>query len=299
MSAPTVAVLGLGNMGSAIAANISAAGFRVVLFNRTRTTAEQLASQLSAEVAADPRAAAESADVLITMLADDDALKSVYHGPNGILAGLTPGMVAVEMGTSSPATVAALAREVVVRGAYLVDAPVSGSSPTAKAGTLTILAGGSETALALVRPIFDAVGSATHRLGPVGAGATMKLALNLIVHAIGQATAEALALAEMSGIDRHAAYQILSGSAVASPVLAFRRDKFLDRDNAPVTFRVALALKDLQLATELAASVGTPVPQAEANAAVLRTIVDAGGGNEDVTWIATHLRNHTQPGPEE
>jgi 3-hydroxyisobutyrate dehydrogenase-like beta-hydroxyacid dehydrogenase len=299
VNTPAVAVLGLGKMGSAIAGNIAAAGFTTVLFNRTAATAQRLAGQLGATVAASPREAAESVDVLITMLADDDALDAVYRGENGILAGLRTDAIAVDMGTSGPFAIAALAREVAAAGGFLIDAPVSGSTPAAKAGKLTILAGGEESAIARVRPIFDAVGSTTHHLGPVGMGAAMKLALNLIVHSTGQALAEALVLAELSGIDRHTAYDVFSASAVASPVLSFRRNKFLDPDGAAVTFQTALALKDLRLAMELAGSVGAPAPQAEANIAVLQAMVDAGDGDEDVAAIATYLRRNTRSEPKE
>lgn len=290
----TVAILGLGKMGAAMSGTIAAAGFPVVVYNRTAATARLHADRIGAEVAATPRQAARSADIVITMLADEIALDAVYLGPDGILAGLRPGTVAVDMGTSGPAAISALAPEVTSAGAFLVDAPVSGSTTAAQAGTLTILAGGDPAALAKVQPVFDTVGSATHHVGAVGAGAAMKLALNVIVHSTGQALAEALVLAERSGISGSTAYEVFTHSAVASPVLAFRRDKFMNPESAPTTFQIALARKDLQLANSLARRVGMSLPQAEATMSVLQAAADSGRDADDVTAVAAYLRDRAR-----
>jgi 3-hydroxyisobutyrate dehydrogenase-like beta-hydroxyacid dehydrogenase len=187
-----------------------------------------------------------------------------------------------------------LAPEVTAARASLVDAPVSGSTIAAQAGTLTILAGGDPVAIAKVQPVFDAMGAATHHVGAVGAGAAMKLALNVIVHSIGQALAEALMLAERSGISRRTAYEVFARSAVASPVLAFRQDNFLDPEGAPTTFPIALARKDLQLARALARAVGAPLPQAEATLSVLQAAADSGRDADDVTAVAAYLRDRAR-----
>jgi 3-hydroxyisobutyrate dehydrogenase/2-hydroxy-3-oxopropionate reductase len=287
---PTVAFLGLGKMGTAMAGNIAAAGFPVVLWNRTGSTARLHANRIGARVASTPREAARSADVVITMLADGGVLDAVYHGPDGVLAGLRPGTVAVDMGTSGPGAISALAPEVTAAGAVLIDAPVSGSTTAAEAGTLTILAGGDPAAIAKVAPVLDAMGSVTHHVGGTGTGAAMKVALNVIVHSVGQALAEALVLAERSGVSRHTAYEVFSHSAVASPVLAFRRDKFLDPDGAPTTFQVSLAHKDLQLAWALAQAARVPIPQARAAMSVLEAVIGSGRGDDDFTVVAAYLR---------
>jgi 3-hydroxyisobutyrate dehydrogenase-like beta-hydroxyacid dehydrogenase len=293
----TVAFLGLGKMGAAMAGNIAAAGFPVVVYNRTAATARLHANRIGARVAATPKQAAESADIVITMLTDDTALGAVYHGPDGVLAGLRPGTIAVDMGTSGPAAISALAPQVAAVEAFLVDAPVSGSTAAAEAGTLTILAGGDLMVIAKVQLVFDAMASATHHVGAVGTGAAMKLALNVIVHSIGQALAEALVLAERSGISRQTAYAVFSGSAVASPVLAFRRDKFIDPDGAPTTFQVWLARKDLQLAWALAQEVGVPLPQTRAAMSVLQAVIDSGRGEDDVTAVAAYLAERARQSP--
>jgi 3-hydroxyisobutyrate dehydrogenase-like beta-hydroxyacid dehydrogenase/2-polyprenyl-6-methoxyphenol hydroxylase-like FAD-dependent oxidoreductase len=293
----TVAVLGLGKMGAATAGNIATAGFPTIVQNRTAAVARRHAEQIGARLALTPKQAAESADVVITMLADEVALDAVYHGPEGLLAGLRPGTVAVDMGTSGPAVIRALAPEVRAVGAFLVDAPVSGSAAAAQAGTLTILAGGDTGAITKVGPVFDAVGSVTHHVGALGAGAAMKLALNVIVHSIDQALAEALVLAERSGIPRAIAYEVFSQSAVASPVLAFRRDKFMDPGGAPTTFQISLARKDLQLARALARAVGVTLPQAEATMSVLQAAVESGRGGNDVTAVAAYLRDRARQSP--
>jgi 3-hydroxyisobutyrate dehydrogenase len=295
----TVAILGLGKMGAAMSATIAAAGFPLVVYNRTAATARLHADRIGAEVAATPRRAARSADIVITMLADEVALDEVYHGPDGVLAGLRPGAVAVDMGTSGPEVIGTLAPEVTAVGAFLLDAPVSGSTAAAQAGTLAILVGGDPAALTKAQPVFDAMGSATYHVGAVGAGAAMKLALNVIVHATGQALAEALVLAERSGISTATAYEVFAQSAVASPVLAFRRDKFMDPEGAPATFQISLARKDLQLTRALAQTVGVALPQAEATMSALQAAADSGRDADDVTAVAAYLRDRARqsPGP--
>jgi 3-hydroxyisobutyrate dehydrogenase-like beta-hydroxyacid dehydrogenase len=294
----TVAVLGLGRMGSAIAGNIAAAGFRTTVYNRSAEAARQHSTRHGTQIALTPRQAAAASDVVITMLADDAALDAVYHGPDGVLAGLRPGAVAIDMGTSGPTTIRALAPQVAAAGAALIDAPVSGSTFAAEAGTLTILAGGDPEAIAKAQPVLNAVGSTTRHLGPVGCGAAMKLAVNVIVHSIDQALAEALVLAECSGIARADAYGVFADSAVTSPVVAYRKDKFLDPDGAPTTFQISLARKDLRLASALAEAVGAPLPQTHTTLSVLQEVVDSGRGEEDVANVAVHLRHLVRQSPD-
>ena len=174
------------------------------------------------------------------------------------MPGLRPGAVVVETSTVSPETVRALAAPVRDAGATLLDGPVSGSVPVVERGELTVLAGGDAAALDTARPVLGTFASTVLHLGPLGAGATMKLVVNGVVHALNQAVSEALVLAEKAGVDRRAAYEVFTASAVAAPYVHYKRAAFEDPDGTPVAFRLDLVAKDLALLAELAASRGRP-----------------------------------------
>lgn len=290
----SVAFIGLGRMGAPMAANLAAAGHDLVLHNRTRTTAESLAEEIGATVAATPREAAVGAAVVITMLADEDALRTVLGGEDGVLAGLRPGAVLLDMGTTGPAAIGRLATTVAEAGGALVDAPVSGSTGAAEAGTLTIMVGATDEAFDTVAPILSAMGDAVYHLGGTGAGSVAKLAVNNILYALGNAVAESLVLAERAGLDRAQVYEVLENSAVAAPMLGYRRAAFLDPENTPAAFAMTLARKDLVLITELASALGVPVQQAEANLSLISAAVEAGLGERDMADVAVHLRDRSR-----
>ena len=161
------------------------------------------------------------------MLADADALRETYSGDDGAAAGLRPGAIAIDMGTTGPEGVAWLDETVRGVGGTVVDAPVSGSTATATEGTLTIMAGGTEDDVERARPVLESIGSRVYHLGATGTGAVMKLAVNSVIFAIGQAISESLVLAERAGIERERAYEIFENSAVAAPMVKYRRDHYL------------------------------------------------------------------------
>jgi 3-hydroxyisobutyrate dehydrogenase-like beta-hydroxyacid dehydrogenase len=290
LSEMTVAVLGAGRMGSAMATRLAGRGAQVVVFNRTPSRAEELAGRIGARMATTPAQAAGDADVLITMVADEDAVVALYRQTDGILEGLSARVVAVDMSTVLPDTIRSLEADVRDTGAGILDAPVSGSVPLVEAGTLTILVGGEPDDLRRARPVFEAMSRRIFYLGPLGAGATVKLAVNDIVFALGGALAEALVLAEKAGVDRSLAYDVFSDSAIASPFVGYKRDAYVDPDRAPVGFSVDLARKDLGLILELARRVGADMPQAEVNLAQLGATADDLGGDRDFAAVAEHLR---------
>src|SRR5581483_7981603 len=220
-------------------------------------------------------------DVLVTMVADDQASELVYLGAGGFLDSLRPGTVCVEMSTVGVGYVQRLARRVEERGGVLLDVPVSGSVALASDGTLTLLVGGDPTAAERVAPVLEALGSTILSLGPAGAGATMKLAVNAVVYGLNEALSEALVLAERSGIPRARAYEAFASSAIAAPFVHYRRSAFERPDETPVAFRLALAEKDLELILGLADEVGAELPQARLNADVLRAAGEAGFGDAD------------------
>ena len=284
-----VAFLGLGMMGRPMAVNIARAGHALVVWNRTSRVAAELAGEVGARAAATPADAVRDADVVISMLADGAVLSAVYRGPDGVLPALRPGAVAVDMGTSGPAAVGELARSVAGAGGSFVDAPVSGSTAAAHEATLTIMAGGDAQAVGRVRPVLEAVAARVHHVGPSGSGAALKLAINSALFALTQAVAEALVLAERSGISASVAYDVLLDSAVAAPAVRYRRDAFLDA-GVPASFRLELAAKDLRLLQDHSHVVGASLPLAASVAGVVGDAVAAGFGERDLASLVDWVR---------
>lgn len=290
MNSPRVGFIGAGRMGAAMIERIAAAGFDVTVFNRTRDKAESVATASGAAVAETARDAA-TADVVLVSLADDDAALATYRGPDGIVAGLRSGVVVADTSTIAPATARLLAEEVQEAGGTLLDSPVSGSVPTVQQGALTIMAGGDPAALDQVRPVFDPIAAQVVHLGPVGTGATMKLALNSIVHAFNVALSEALVLAERAGIAREDAYRVIESSAVAAPFVHYKKASFLDPQGTPVAFSLDLVAKDLELAEALADEAGAHVLQLRVNREVVAAAIEAGFGGGDLSDVAEYLRD--------
>lgn len=285
-----VAFIGTGRMGAAMIGRIREAGFAVSAYNRTRDKAEQVATATGATVADTAREAVEGAEVVLVSLADDAAARAAYGGPDGIVAGLRAGAVVADTSTIAPATARLLSGEVQEAGGTLLDSPVSGSVPTVEQGGLTVMVGGGEAALERIRPVFEPIATRVVHLGPVGSGATMKLALNSIVHALNIAVSEALVLAERAGVDREAAYDVIANSAAAAPFVHYKRPAFLDPDGTPVAFALDLVAKDLELAAALAAEVGSHVPQLATNREVVGHAIANGRGAADLSAIAEFLR---------
>jgi len=290
MADPVVAVLGIGRMGSALAERLASQGTPLVLYNRTPERATALAGRIGAAVASTPAEAASSAGVVITMLADDAAVHDLYEGPDGVIAGIATGAVAVDMSTVLPETIRSIAPAVRARGAGILDAPVSGSVTSTLAGELTIMVGGDATDLELARPTFDRLARRIFHLGDLGSGAAMKLAVNTVIFGLNGAVAEGLVLAERNGIARDLAYDVLAASAVGAPMLAYKRAQFVDPDDAPVAFSLALAEKDLGLIRQLADATGTSMPQAATNLETIRAAERSVGDAADFAMVASHLR---------
>jgi 3-hydroxyisobutyrate dehydrogenase/2-hydroxy-3-oxopropionate reductase len=284
-----VAFLGMGRMGSRVARNIAGAGFPTTLYNRTRARAEEVAAASGSSVADTPADAARDADVVMTMLADGPAVEALYVGDDGVLAGLRAGAVAIDLSTTGPDFVRRLGDMVAGKGASLVDAPVSGSTATAESAKLMIMVGGEDADVERVRPVLEAAGSTIIHVGRPGAGATMKLAVNAIVFGLNQSLSESLVLAERAGIERAAAYEVFASSAIAAPVVHYRREAFEHPGEVPPSFTVDLAIKDLQLILGLASEVGADVPVTERTIEVMRDAA-AAHGRDDISAIAEHLR---------
>lgn len=281
-------------MGSAVARRLAQAGLPVTVWNRNRERAFELSQELGAALAHTPAAAVVDVDLAITMLADGTAVEQVYLGPDGIVSGAAPQLIVCEMSTIDPELPRRLAAELGKRGASLLDAPVSGSVGLARDGALTLMIGGDPGTLERARPVLDVLSSKIFRMGDVGSGAVMKLAVNSLVHGLNQALAEALVLAEHAGLDPAAAYDVFESGAAGAPFVKYKRAAYLDPDNAPIAFRLALARKDLKLILDLAQAHGAVMKQAEANLGVLEAAMEH-YAEQDMSALARYLSDIAEP----
>jgi 3-hydroxyisobutyrate dehydrogenase-like beta-hydroxyacid dehydrogenase len=290
-----VAVIGAGRMGGAMVGSLRSAGYGVTVYNRSRDKADAVAEATGASVAATAAEAAANSRVVLSSLADDNAVIATHTGPDGTVSGLTSESVLVETSTIDPHTLSVLDPAVSATGATLLDGPVSGSVALVQQSKLTFMVGGDAAALEAVRPVLEALSARIFHVGELGAGATIKLAVNAIVHSTNVALAEALILAEEAGVDRAIAYEVFAGSAAASPFLAYKQAAFVDPENAPVAFSLDLVKKDVDLILGLADSVGVQMTQFEGGRAVTEQAIEAGYGNKDMSAVASYLRSaHTK-----
>jgi 3-hydroxyisobutyrate dehydrogenase-like beta-hydroxyacid dehydrogenase len=271
-----IALIGLGRMGTPMARSILRSGFPLTVFNRTSRELP------GATIARSPALAAAEADVLITMVSDG-------HAARAVLAGIDqPGLIVCEMSTIGPRAARALAADLARRGMTMLDAPVSGSVAAAEAATLTVIAGGNRDAFERARPVLEAISAKQLFLGPSGAGAAMKLALNGMIAASAQMVAEALVAAERSGIEREAAYDAIAAGAAGSPFVHYKRDAFVG-DAAPA-FSLESMRKDLALALEQASEAGVPLEGVAGADALMRRAQERFGGGADIAAVAALLR---------
>jgi len=282
---PIVAVVGLGAMGSRLAANLLTDGYRVIVTNRTPAAAAGLAAA-GAVVAASPREAAAGADVVLAVVSDDPASRAIWTDPeHGLLGGLRSGRVAVECSTVSPEWVRELAGVAVASGARFLEAPMIGSRPQVDARALVHLVGGAEETLDEVRGVLEVSATRTHHCGEVGAAATSKLIVNALLATQIATIAELLGVAERSGLAVGATMDLLASLPVTSPAVARAGGAMINRAFNP-NFPVDLVAKDLRYLSELAARLDGEVPMSRsALAGFLQRSVE-GHGHEDLTAIA-------------
>ncbi len=258
MSKERVGFIGLGIMGQPMAGHILAAGHPLTVFNRTRAKTGRLDS-LGARVADSPAALASESPIIITMVTGSADVEEVIAGPGGVLEGIRPGAVVVDMSTISPATEKRLDEALRSKGCALVDAPVSGGDVGARNATLAIMAGGETAAVERVRPILQVMGRIITHCGPVGSGQVAKLCNQILVSVSLLAVSEALLFARGNGLDPLVMIEAVKGGAAGSWQLANLGPKILERDFAP-GFMVDLMQKDLRLVLESGAAAGAPLP---------------------------------------
>lgn len=271
--------VGLGVMGGRIAKRLLDAGHTVTGYNRTRSKAEWLIA-VGMQWAETPRAVAERADVILSMVTDTNAVRGITQGDDGIIAGLQPGKTYVDMSTMSPAYSRELAEQVSAAGAQMLDAPVSGSVITLEQGKLSLMVGGSEEAFQQILPILQDIGPKVTRVGANGMGVTMKIAINLSLAVQMLAFSEGVLLAEKSGISREAAVDALLHSVIASPMLAYRGPFVLQQPDE-AWFSGSMMQKDMRLALELGQSLAVPLPTTAATNELLTVSRALGLGQLD------------------
>jgi 3-hydroxyisobutyrate dehydrogenase-like beta-hydroxyacid dehydrogenase len=214
----------------------------------------------------------------------------VIEGPHGILAGASPGLVLIEMSTIGPDAARELSARAAAGGVAMIDAPVSGSVSVAESAALTTMVGGDLATFDRALPVLEAMTKAQFHLGPAGAGAAMKLGLNILIASTTHAISEALVLAESSGISREDAYEVLAASAVASPFVDYKREAFLDPDGVPAAFSLDLMRKDLALAMALGEASRIPLLASAAAAEAMTLAAGLEGGDGDLVRVADALR---------
>ncbi len=288
----TIGFIGLGHMGGNMAARYLAAGYTVYGEDRDREEARWLTEQ-GLRWADSPRAVAEAADIVMTSLPNDDVVEAVATGRDGILAGLDEGKVWADLSTLSPGASRALAAGVREqgKGAHMLDAPVSGSVPQVKTGSLAIMVGGDAEAFQTVESALRVLGTPVH-VGANGQGLVLKLAINISLAVQMLAFSEGLLLADRDGIDRHLAATVMSESAIGSPMLKARVPLVLG-DSEETWFDVSLMHKDIRLALAAAREHRVPVPSAEVADKVLTRAADLGFVHRDIASIFEVLATDT------
>lgn len=274
-----IGFIGLGLMGRPMCKNLQLAGANLLIYNRSRVKVDELAKQ-GMSPASSPQEVAERTDTIVIMVSDTPAVEKVLTAPDGVISGLKPGTLVIDMGTTAVQATRRLAGEVRKRGAEYVDAPVSGGVVGAEAATLSIMAGGLEIAVARAMPLFRALGKNITHVGDVGAGQVAKAANQVIVGLTIGAVAEALTLAKRSGVDPAKVRKALQGGFAASRILEVHGERMIKGTFEPGG-KAVTQRKDLFQALELAQSFGLELPATALNMALYDRLIESGGGELD------------------
>jgi 2-hydroxy-3-oxopropionate reductase len=280
--------IGLGVMGRPMAQHLIAAGYQLTVHNRSRAAVEVLVAA-GASAASSPVDVARRSDLIITMLPDTPDVEAVIAGPGGVLEGLRPGALVIDMSSISPIATRALAAQVSAKGATMLDAPVSGGEIGAKNASLSIMVGGDATAFDRAKPVLARMGSAeriVHVGDAPGAGQICKICNQIAIGGALAGVGEAFALARAAGVDAARVRQALLGGFAASRVLEVHGERILQGNFVP-GFRTRLYQKDLRLAHETAAMHGVSIPATAIVAELVNALVSAGGGDLDYSAIAS------------
>jgi 3-hydroxyisobutyrate dehydrogenase-like beta-hydroxyacid dehydrogenase len=256
-----VGFVGLGIMGSRMAANLARAGYDVAVYNRTAAKAEAWVAERGGRLAASPREAAEGAAAVITMVVDGAQVEEVLLGDDGAAHGAAARTLMIDMSTIAPADARRIGAALAERELAFVDAPVSGSAPKAEDGTLTIMAGGSDADVARARPYFDAMGEKILHVGELGQGQTVKVISNTVGATNCATLAQALVVGKATGVDLASLVSVLGASSGASYMVTLKAEPMLEHDFTPL-FRLEHMLKDVGICLSESEAAGAPFPAA-------------------------------------
>lgn len=305
MAVRRIGFLGLGAMGSGMAARLVESGFEVTVYNRTRAKSERL-GELGAKVADTPAQAADGADLVVLSLAEAAVVEKVLFGSgsvgdavlgsDGALATLPKGALVADASTVPPGFAQELDVRVTRAGFRFLDARILGNAEHARDGELRFMVGGPEADLETARPAFSALAKEITHLGPVGAGATMKLVLNLLMGIEMQALAEAVVFGERAGLPREAVIKAIAASGFSSPVMKFKCGVMARRDFEQPDFRLSLMRKDLGLVLDECRRLQVPMPASAASWSALSGAVEQGLGDLDCAAILQYVEDSATSG---
>jgi 2-hydroxy-3-oxopropionate reductase len=282
---PTIGFIGLGIMGKPMAKNLLAAGYALIALNRSRGPVDELVAA-GASVGESPRDVAARSDVVITMLPDSPDVEAVAVGADGIASGIRDGALWIDMSTIAPATTKRVAEQLAAKGVTSLDAPVSGGEKGAIDAALSIMVGGSDDAFARAKPIFDALGKNVVHVGELGAGQVTKACNQIVVGVTIEAVAEALALAQASGVDPVKVRAALLGGFAQSKILEVHGQRMIDRAFTP-GFKAKLHRKDMNIAANAGDERGLDLGAAKLVRERFDALIERGDGERDHSALAS------------
>jgi 2-hydroxy-3-oxopropionate reductase len=283
MSKPSIGFIGLGIMGKPMARNLLNAGYSLVVHNRSRGAVDELSKE-GGQVATSSQEVAAQSEVVITMLPDSPDVELVYAGEQGVIAGIRPGMLLIDMSSISPVVARKLALEAAQRGCHMLDAPVSGGEAGAISATLSIMVGGDISAVERAMPIFQTLGKTVVHVGAAGAGQVTKAANQMVVGTTIAIVSEALVLAAKAGVDPAKVRQALLGGFAQSKILEAHGQKMLERNFKP-GFRIRLHEKDMKIALSAGSEYGVPLMITSQVAQIMTAMKSMGNGELDHSGI--------------
>ena len=283
-----VGFVGLGIMGARMAANLARAGYALTVHNRTRSRAQAFAQEHGATLAETPAEVGAGSDVVITMVVDGGQVEEVLLGEEGVTQGAAEGTMCVDMSTIAPSDTRRIGAALHERGIGFVDAPVTGSSPKAEDGTLTIMAGGSEADFERARPMLEVMGELIVHVGELGQGQTVKLINNAVAASNASTLAQALIVGKATGVDLGALIRIMGAGSGASTMLTLKAEPMRTHDYSTL-FKLEHMLKDVRLCLEETQAAGVPFPAAAHTGEVLAAAMGRGLGDVDFAAIVEVL----------
>ncbi len=284
---PAIGFVGLGIMGKPMARNLMKAGYSLTIYNRSRSSMDELAAE-GAELAGSSMEVAQRTEIFIAMVPDSPDSEDVIIGPKGALKGAKAGSVIIDMSSIAPLTSQKLAAEAAKVGVEMLDAPVSGGEPAAISGNLAIMVGGKQEVLDRCRPVLDVMGASVVRVGDVGAGNTVKLANQIIVAANIEAVGEAFVLAQKAGIDPELVFQAIRSGLAGSTVMEAKVPMIMDRNFNP-GFRIRLHQKDLHNALLTGKELGVPLPVTGLVQQMIGALMNRDKGENDHSGIVNFI----------